>query len=154
MIFSPRTNCWRAAPPLKEARYTPSACACNGKLYVFGGLKLCEDEERPALFSLSLPLPCCQLYSSSTPSASRPQVTSSECYDPKTKRWTMLPQIPVTTHGAHAVVIGVSIYVLGGASMDWPSPLDFIQVFDTVAREWSVLRAVRPAQHSLESPQE
>ena len=76
--------------------------------------------------------------------ASRPQVTSSECYDPKTKRWTMLPQIPVTTHGAHAVVIGVSIYLLGGASMDWPSPLDFIQVFDTVAREWTVLRTVRP----------
>jgi len=117
MIFSPRTNCWRAAPPLREARYSPSACACNGKLYVFGGLKLCEDE-----------------------------VTSSECYDPKTKRWTMLPQIPVTTHGAHAVVIGVSIYLLGGASMDWPSPLDFIQVFDTVAREWTVLRTVVPVR--------
>ena len=44
MIFSPRTNCWRAAPPLKEARYNPSACACGGKLYVFGGLKFCEEE--------------------------------------------------------------------------------------------------------------
>ena len=75
-------------------------------------------------------------------------MTSSECYDPKTKRWTKLPQIPVTTHGASAVAIGVSIYILGGASMPWPSALDFIQVFDTVAREWSVLRTVRP-QHRL-----
>ena len=76
-------------------------------------------------------------------------MTSSECYDPKTKRWTMLPQIPVTTHGASAVVIGARIYLLGGAAMAWPSPLDFIQVFDTVARDWSVLRTVRP--HSTDS---
>ena len=44
MIFSPRTNCWRAAPPLKEARYKTAACALDGKLYVFGGLKMYEDE--------------------------------------------------------------------------------------------------------------
>ena len=111
LIFSPRTGEWRGAPPMREARYFPATCACNGKLYAFGGLKFGEFE-----------------------------VLSSECYNPRNNRWTILPQMPVTCHGANAVTVGDEIFICGGAVMTWPSPIDFIQVYHTVRRECAYYR--------------
>ena len=80
MIFSPRTNCWRAAPPMNEARYSTAACACDGKLYVFGGLKLYEEEvplralSPKILSTTTLPFP--RRPRSSAASASTPRPTA------------------------------------------------------------------------------
>ena len=54
--------------------------------------------------------------------------------------------MPVTCHSGHACVIGNDIYLLGGAVTNQGDAtfVDFIQVYSTERRTWTVLNAVCP----------
>ena len=77
-MYDPVTNKWTAKRPMSEARSGLNGIAVNGCFHTFGG-------EHPT----------------AGPSGVFPH---HEVYNPKTDRWTRLPDIPVPVHGVTGLV--------------------------------------------------
>ena len=119
MVYSPRTNAWRATRMITKARAFPGATACGGKIYVFGGLQ-------PGSFMEGEDL------------------TTAECYDPKTAMWTAIPPMPVGRHGQRCAAVGTRIFVMGGAYMPSADDSAIVMIYDTSARTWETLAKRMP----------
>ncbi len=90
-MYDPKTNKWTAKRPMSEARSGLNGIAVNGCFHTFGG-------EHPT----------------ARPSGVFPH---HEVYDPKTDRWTRLPDMPIPVHGVTGLVyVNGWIHLPGGGT--------------------------------------
>ena len=124
MVWSPRSNHWRAIEAMTVPRQMAAACAHKGIVYCFGGITR-------LFFGDCIP--------------------SNELFSPHFQRWIQFTPMPVPCYCAQACAVGNDIYVLGGASLHCSDThwLDFIQVYNTERRTWSVLDKLTPNRRSF-----
>ncbi|MFW6271665.1 MAG: Kelch repeat-containing protein, partial [Desulfosalsimonas sp.] len=96
---------WKKKESMKRARAYHGAVAVNGKIYVFGG------------------------------SNSTGILSSCEVYDPQTKNWSDLPDMPIALEGFDITTDGDYIYIIGGNAGSYISP--YILCFDPESRGWT-----------------
>ena len=84
-VYTAAANSWAAGVPLLAARASLAVVALDGRLYALGG------ETTAGTVSDAV-----------------------ERFDPATQAWAALPVMPYKVHGLGAVVVGTSIYVMGG----------------------------------------
>ncbi|MFP4193928.1 MAG: S8 family serine peptidase [Desulfobacterales bacterium] len=96
---------WKKKESMKRARAYHGAVAVNGKIYVFGG------------------------------SNSEGILSSCEVYDPQTKNWSDLPDIPIALDNFDITTDGDYIYIIGGNAGSYISP--YILCFDPESGSWT-----------------
>ena len=102
-----------AASPIVRAEAVGSAV--NGKLYVFGGF----DNEGSDTTSIPLSARC-------------------DVYDPSLNLWTQLANFPEPFTHSQGVVVGTSIWFVGGYLGNHPGPgTTHVWVYDTISDAWS-----------------
>ncbi len=89
-VYDPSTDKWSRLAGLAVARSGGSAVYYRGQILYYGG----ECVNFPARVAYDL----------------------FEAYDPKTDRWTPLAKAPATMHAQAGVVIGDTVYFLGGST--------------------------------------
>ena len=107
-----RQQKWSSAPPMHDIRSRFPAVACNGKLYVFGGLDV-------------------------DPDGNYGNLASAESYDPAIGRWQGIAPMSVARHGHAATVLGDAIYVAGGYTDTGQTGL--LERYDPVENAWTTL---------------
>ena len=117
MVWSPRSNTWRAVPRMSIGRTLLSACSVDHCLYVFGGLTRMSFGD---------------------------DIAQCEMYDASTNCWSNIPNMPIACHSARCVPIQHQIFLVGGAVMPGPYPIDLIQMYDTQMHTWTVLETLLP----------
>ena len=159
-VFKPDLNVWNPGPKLYEQRFTTSAAAINGSIYVTGGfdgsayLRTAEKLDprvgawqpvrtpiSPTPFSshcqTMLCTPRCVRSGSQALGASACRLA---CRHAPQQEWgPKVPQaqVPEMAHkrGSHmSAVVGDSLYVMGG--WDSENYLDTLEIYDTRAGRW------------------
>jgi len=164
--YSTSENKWFAASPIPTARWSLMACKAGSKLYAFGGISGLGNNRR-ALDNVETYDPNSNswqsvgkmpearqgaavaevnglIYVISGKIASYVEVTTSDqitdhvdSFDPKTKAWKRVKDIPTGRVGARAVVAKGLIFVVGGIAKNGEFPAQ-IDVFDPRSNRWSV----------------
>lgn len=112
--YDPKIDSWQAVGKMPEVRQGAAIAAVNGLIYVISG-KIAS-------------------YVEATPSD---QITEHVvCFDPETKAWTRVQDIPTARVGARAVVANGLIFVVGGIAKGGEFPAQ-IDVFDPRSNQWS-----------------
>jgi N-acetylneuraminic acid mutarotase len=93
-VYEPGTDRWRSGVPLPVPRAEGVVAAANGKVYVIGGRV--RASAQAAHFNDHV------------------DTAVVEAFDPKTSRWSRLPDAPTARNSAASAVIGGKIYVVGG----------------------------------------
>jgi actin-binding protein IPP len=81
--YSFRENTWQLVAPMHEARASTAVAAVNGRLYVFGGDVINEE----------------QFY------RARTTIADVECYDPNANTWSKCQSLPESRSEAGAAVV-------------------------------------------------
>ena len=109
--YNPTTDTWTEKSPMPTARWTHSACAVDGRIYVIGGAG-----------------------SDSYPTTADDNVTSVEMYDPATDTWTQVSSVPRPMILSSSAVIDGEIYVMGGDFEDFGQRVD---KYDPKTNTWT-----------------
>ena len=109
-IYDPKNRRWTKGAPLPAPRAGITGAASAGCMFVFGG-----EGERTHVLGL-------------TP--------NTYGYDPRTDRWTKLPNLPVAVHGLKgSAVVGGRIFLPGGGlTLGGDSPANIMQVYRPTMR--------------------
>lgn len=163
--YSITENKWFPAAPMPTARWSLVACRVDDKLYAFGGLSGIANRRRaldiveaydPGSNSwqfvdrmperrqgLAIAAVNGLIYVISGKIASYVEATTSDpitervdSFDPKTKAWNRVQDIPTGRVGAKAVVAKGLIFVVGGIAKGGAFPTQ-IDVFDPSSNQWS-----------------
>jgi N-acetylneuraminic acid mutarotase len=123
-IYDPNNDRWERAANMPTARGALTAKFVNGMLYAIGG-------DETVLYDLN------KVYN--------PQgvVTSNEAYNPETDSWTTKSPMPTPRDHLSSVVIGKSIYELGGRQPDIGplfKDLNSNERYDPVNNTWHTLK--------------
>ena len=163
--YSTTENKWLPSASMPTARWSLMACNAGDKLYAFGGLsgignnrraldiveaydpnsdswqsvgKMPEVRQGAAIATVNG-----LIYVISGKIASYVEVTTSDqitehvdSFDPKTKAWTRVQDIPTGRVGAKAVVADGVIFVVGGIAKSGEFPTQ-IDVFDPRSNQWT-----------------
>ena len=131
-VYDIAADAWSVAPPLPEPSHHAQAAVLDGKLYVAGGLqtlgfvvsgRMWMFDPATSLWSLRAGVPRGggtlvahggRLLYLGGLDASGAAVTSVDAYDPAADAWTPLPPMPVARDHHAAVVLGGTLYVVGG----------------------------------------
>jgi len=97
-----------------------TAAVLDGELYVLGGRGRADD---------ALP--------------------TAERYDPRRRRWELLPPLPVGAGGLEAVTLGERVVAFGGGSDERGKVTGAVQAFDAERGEWAQLPPMRTPRHGL-----
>jgi hypothetical protein len=116
-----RTGRWSTTTPMPEPLNHMSAVSWNGFLYVVGGYSQPGDTSAGA-------------------------VSGFWRYDPRSARWSAMPQAPLARAAAGAAVLGDRLYVAGGRS-DTQTTISTLEIFDFHTGRWSV---GPPLEHARE----
>jgi N-acetylneuraminic acid mutarotase len=110
---------WRTVAPSPVSRAEAVGGVVNGKLYVLGGLDgVIRDGHTSHDHYFSTP--------------------RSDVYDPATNRWTRLANMPEAFTHASGVVVGNTIWFVGGYRGNHPGPgYTHVWKYDTAADKWS-----------------
>lgn len=92
---------WKVRAPLQEARQEVAVAELDGGIYVIGGFR-----------------------------ADGSVADTVEVYDTNTDACSFAPPLPVSVHHAAAAAVGGRLYVFGGWSDPFLTPLDAVHVFD------------------------
>lgn len=159
-VFTPDLNAWSPGPKLHEQRFTTSAAAMTGAIYITGGFNgsayLRTAERLDPRVGAWQPV-CTPIYQTqSHPTARRwlallaapsanlsgtwlARMQAGMPFAAQEERGLKVPdaQVPEMPHkrGSHmSAVVGDSLYVMGG----WDSEkyLDYLEVYDTRAGRW------------------
>jgi N-acetylneuraminic acid mutarotase len=90
-VYDPSADAWTTRAPMPTGRSGVAGAAVGDCLYVFGGEGNAAD-----------------------PNGIFPEV---EAYDPSADTWTPLPPMQTPRHGIYAAVVGNTIYLPGGSTM-------------------------------------
>jgi N-acetylneuraminic acid mutarotase len=101
---------WSTATSHPIERFESNGLAAFGKLWVIGGFGKYTAQSSPR----------------------------SDVYDPATDTWTRIADMPVTVTHVPAVLVGTTIWMVGGFVGDHPGPATKdVWKYDTVANTWS-----------------
>ena len=141
-VYDPKADKWTSLPNLPTARNHMAAAAISGKLYIAGGrfgggfrseitavlemydpdsnlwiAKRPMSEARSGLNGIAVN-GCFHTFSGEHPTAGPLGVfPHHEVYDPKTNRWTRLPDIPIPVHGVTGLAyVNGWIHLPGGGT--------------------------------------
>lgn len=90
-VYDPTSDTWtQSASNMNIGRVAFSACSCNGKIFVFGGVG--------------------NVLSTSS--------ESTEVYDSQSNTWSFIQKMPAKIIGHNSVVVQGIIYIIGGYSYD------------------------------------
>lgn len=111
-IYDIARNSWAPGRPLPEARHGVQVAVVGGKLYAIGGG---YDQRRGEIAS-----------------------SAFERYDPEADTWESLPDVPFPILVPGIAVIGESIFVLGGSTVEDGSltASEKVCVFDVRKKQW------------------
>jgi N-acetylneuraminic acid mutarotase len=109
-IYDPKTRRWTKGAPLPVRRAGIMGATVNGCMFVLGG-----EGERTHVLGL-------------TP--------NTYGYNPRTDRWTKLPDLPIGIHGlTGSAVVGGQIYLPGGGlTMGGDAPTNVTQIYRPTMR--------------------
>jgi N-acetylneuraminic acid mutarotase len=109
-IYDPKTRRWTKGAPLPAPRAGITGAAANGCMFVFGG-----EGERTHVLGL-------------TP--------DTYGYNPRTDRWTKLPDLPIAIHGLKgSAVVGDRVFLPGGGlTLGGDSPTNVMQQYRPTTR--------------------
>ena len=164
--YSTIENKWLSAASMPTARWSLMTCSADGKIYAFGGIsgignnrraldiveaydpnsnswqsvgKMPEPRQGAAIAEVNG-----LIYVISGKIASYVEATTSDqitehvdSFNPKTKAWKRVHDIPTGRVGARAVVANGLIFVVGGIAKSGEFP-EQIDVFDPRSNQWSV----------------
>lgn len=102
---------WRPLAPMPTPRFSCTAAAFDGRIYVVGG----QGEAR----------------------APWSAVNAVEAYDPETNAWSAIPPLPKARHHPVVAALGGRLYVVGGSPQGQGGTVA-VQVYDPGARSWSI----------------
>jgi N-acetylneuraminic acid mutarotase len=112
--YDPKTDSWQSVGKMPEARQGAAIAAVNGLIYVISG-KIASYVE----------------------ATTSDQITEHvDSFDPKTKAWTRVQDIPTGRVGARAIVANGLIFIVGGIAKGGEFPAQ-IDVFDPGSNRWS-----------------
>lgn len=112
--YDPNNNSWESIGNMPEARQGAAIAEVNGLIYVISG-KIASYVE----------------------ATTGEQITEHvDSFDPKTRAWKRLQDIPTGRVGARAVVADNLIFVVGGIAKSGQFP-EQIEVFDPRTNQWS-----------------
>ena len=113
-IYDIEDNKWELGKPMQEARQGVQVAAVDGKLYAIGGV--CIRNDKVALSS------------------------AFERYDPESKTWESLPDLPVSIFAPGIAVVEDKILVVGGSMIENESQVasDRVYVFDVSKNSWGM----------------
>jgi len=121
--FAPGETGYRTEPPAPIRVDHPAAVSHDGKLYLVGGF-----ENRVAVNTLFE-------------------------FDPASREWTRLADMPTARGAEAAAVIDGKLYVAGGAPPTFPTslvdPYDALEVYDFATDSWSRAAALPTARHHI-----
>jgi len=164
--YSTTENRWSSGASMPTARWSLMSCSAGGKLYAFGGVsgtgnnrraldiveaydptsnswqsvgKMPEARQGAAIAEVNR-----LIYVISGKIASYVEATTTDqitehvdSFDPKTKAWNRVQDIPTGRVGARAVVVNGLVFVVGGIAKSGEFPAQ-IDVFDPRSNQWSV----------------
>jgi N-acetylneuraminic acid mutarotase len=163
--YSAVENKWSAAAPMPTPRWSLMACSSGGHLYAFGGVSGVGNNRR-ALDIVEAYEPISNSWQSvgKMPEARQGAATAEvngliyvisgkiasyveatqgdqitehvDAFDPKTKAWTRVLDIPTGRVGARAVVADGLVFVVGGIAKSGEFPTQ-IDVLDPRSNQWS-----------------
>ncbi|XP_019625087.1 PREDICTED: kelch-like protein 24 [Branchiostoma belcheri] len=86
-VYNERTNRWNKAAPLLQAVSNFGLTACQGRLYVFGGV---------------------------VDPVTRNETDAVQCYDPLQKKWMFKMRMPTAMGNIKACTVDIDIFLVGG----------------------------------------
>lgn len=163
--YSTTENKWLPATPMPTARWSLMTCSAGGKLYAFGGVsgignnrraldiveaydpnsnswqsvgKMPEPRQGAAIAEVNgLIYVISGKIASYVEATTGDQITEHvDSFDPKTKAWNRVQDIPTGRVGAKAVVANGLVFVVGGIAKSGGFPAQ-IDVFDPRSNQWS-----------------
>lgn len=161
--YTPATGRWRELPPLPVAQHHLQAVVIDDKIYDVGGEegialipngRLWEyeiaadrfvEKQRLGLTRIRGAVGAVvhdgKLYVAGGKglAAARKQF---DVYDPKTDRWTALPDLPNPREHLGAAVVGTKFYAVGGRYVLQPAYIRRTDVFDFTTRRWTSIAPI------------
>jgi N-acetylneuraminic acid mutarotase len=123
-IYDAKADKWTQGANMPGGRNHPAVCALDGKLYVFGG------------YDWS----CCKNYP--WPYGG----TNAWQYDPKTKAWKTLANIPRRLGAGLAAPFEGKIYVMAGTDSGGYHSVAFAHVYDPATDTWKAVASMKNAR--------
>jgi N-acetylneuraminic acid mutarotase len=122
-IFDFRTRRWTTGPPMRFAREHLGATAARGRLYVVGG-RVAASGGFPA------------------------NLTVAERYDPRSRRWTRLPELQ-KARGGNAAAATTDGHVVAVGGEEESGTIEEVEVLAPGAKRWRRLANMRTPRHGL-----
>lgn len=113
-IYDPNTDSWQLVGKMPQARQSATVAVVNDMIYIISG-KVWTWAENNRI---------------------SPITNRVDCFDPKTKKWSQVKDIPTGRAGAKAIVANGLVFVVGGVTKDDNLPTQ-IDIFDPVSNEWT-----------------
>jgi Kelch motif/Galactose oxidase, central domain len=174
-IYDPVSDTWLQGPPMPQPRHHAGVAAVNGRLYVIGGYGSgaypWDNAAAATVFEFD---PVAKQWAEKEPMA-RPRAAFTavavdgkihcigglagrvhEAYDAAQDAWETLPDMPSGREHLASVVIGTTLYAIGGRHTG--DPRDFerttrnfgaLEAYDTLTRAWTQLPRMEPARGGL-----
>jgi N-acetylneuraminic acid mutarotase len=135
-VYDPATDRWRTGVPLTTPRAEGVVATAHGKVHVIGGRVRARPE--------------------ATHFNDHADTARTEAFDPRTGRWSRLPDAPTARNSAASAVIDGKIYVVGGRqALKQPDGslrqvnIAALEVFDPATGQWATRAPMPLAQGGL-----
>jgi len=134
--YDPKSDTWKALPPMPTKRGSTNAAAVGGKIYVIGGAGIHPGSKETSLH----------------PARPHRALGTNEVYDPKTNTWESRQPMPTARNHAAVGVVNNKIYVIGGrigaAFSTRASNTDIVEEYDPATDQWGVVKMPMPTPRS------
>lgn len=113
-VYDPESNSWESLGKMPEARQGIDSTVVDGRVYIISG-KIASYVEPPA---------------------DNPITRRVDAFDPQSREWKQMANLPTGRVGATTVVTNNLIYVVGGIAVGGDFPRE-IAVFNPKVNQWS-----------------
>ncbi|XP_019636497.1 PREDICTED: kelch-like protein 13 [Branchiostoma belcheri] len=168
--YDPKQNLWSRVADLPEALHGHAGCKLGGNIYISGGFSLqlmmristvyrydidgnsWHEESgmvtRRAWHNMAAVGNKMFVLGGNEKNANGEEIDLKlvECYNPSTRQWTVMANMPVPQSESSCLVLDEKIYVLGGYRWDTQQFLSVISQFDPAKNEWCI------CNHGLPEP--
>ena len=156
-------SAWVARSPLSDARFGPSACTLDGKIYLFGGsdFGFVAEEYDPATGQRTplAPIPTSRRYGAACAvlddriyliggySEASDRLDNVDVYDPTTDMWTAATPLPEPRFNVAAAELNGRIFAVGGRNLSTQNS-DRVDIYDPTTDSWTPSAPLPAGHHS------